>query len=176
MKIPKMILAFSVGLITSQSLPAIADSDCQTLDTPELGLRDINGNIVDLSTIYNKEHFCYRDGIDYYDRPAVCDALDHLKVPQMYQNKADFIGIPHRGIWGPKRIQTEKEILLDHSKQQAENTFGAIEAATVDAKCRFVEIDVAMMGDIKKVSYADAYTEGAGKTWQLFLGHYFIQA
>ncbi|MBU3022590.1 hypothetical protein [Aestuariibacter sp. A3R04] len=93
----------------------------------------------------------------------------------MHQNKADFIGIPHRGIWGPKRIANPNQP-LDHSIQQAENIFGAIEAATVDAKCRFVEIDVAMMGDIKKVSYADAYTEGAGKTWQLFLGHYFIQA
>jgi hypothetical protein len=174
MKIHKMILAFSVGLITSQSLPAIADSDCQTLDTPELGLRDINGNIVDLSTIYNKEHFCYRDGIDYYDRPAVCDALDHLKVPQMYQNKADFIGIPHRGIWGPKRIvKPNKPIGLDHSIQQAENTFGAIEAATVDAKCRFVEIDVAMMGDIKRDDYEHSHAINAGKTWQLFLGHYF---
>lgn len=168
MKIHKMILALSVGLIASQSLPAIADSDCQTLKTPNKFIRDIDGNRFDLRYIYNEEHNCH----DYWDRPEVCKALDHLKVPQMYQNKADFIGIPHRGIWGPKRIGKLNQP-LDHSQQQAENTFGAIEAATIDAKCRFVEIDVAMMGDIKKDSYRDAYAEGAGETWQLFLGHYF---
>ncbi|MFW8591326.1 hypothetical protein ACOI22_11030 [Glaciecola sp. 2405UD65-10] len=171
MNIPKMILAFSVGLIASQSLPAIADSDCQTIKTPNNFIRDVDGDQVDLRQIYNEEHFCYKYRGN--DRPEICKALDHLKVPQMYQNKADFIGIPHRGIWGPKRIQTNTGMKLDHSKQRAENTFGAIEAATIDAKCRFVEIDVAMMGDIKKDSYRDAFAEGAGDTWQLFLGHYF---
>ncbi|MDU0356215.1 hypothetical protein RS130_22100 [Paraglaciecola aquimarina] len=165
MKIPKMILAFSVGLIASQSLPAIADSDCQTIKTPNDFIRDIDGYKIDLSRIYNEEHFCHENWWGLFSsRPTVCLALDHLKVPQMYQNKADFIGIPHRGIWGPKRIQTKTEIILDHSKQQAENTFGAIEAATVDSKCQFVEIDVAMMGDIKKDNYEHSHAINAGRT------------
>lgn len=167
--------------VSAASLSAAAS--CITLDNTAT-LYDSDGYTLGLSArqaLYPRHHFCYVSGGDFIHRHEVCDILDHLKVPQV-NKKHDSIAIPHRGLWGPKRkSKTDKsEIPYDYTlttyikgpRMVAENTLDAVIEA-FNADCKIVEVDVAMMGEIRNNKYSNTALEFAGDKWELFLGHYF---